>query len=80
MPQVLRIWPLGIPMPVERRKRTGDEEDVMEEVEEEAVVEAKEVKVSLLLWLSRGQRRQGVRCNNPLTLPQCPVSEMRETS
>ena len=62
--------------------RAGDEEDVADEVEEVAVVgEAQaKVKVSLLLWLSRGQRRQGARCNNPLTLPQCPVAETRETS
>ena len=53
-------------------ERAGDEEDVADEVEEVAVeVEAKDnqVMVSLLLWLSRGQRRQGVRCNSPLTLP-----------
>ena len=65
-------------------ERAGDEEDVADEVEEVAVVvEAKDkakVKVSLLLWLSRGQRRQGARCNSPLTLPQCPVAETRETS
>ena len=65
-------------------ERAGDEEDVADEVEEVAVVvEAKnkdKVKVSLLLWLSRGQRRQGARCNSPLTLPQCPVAETRETS
>ena len=66
-------------------ERAGDEEDVAVEVEEEAVVvDAKakdqEEQVSLLLWLSRGQRRQGARCNSPLTLPQCPVAETRETS
>ena len=64
-------------------ERAGDEEDVAVEEEEVAVVvvEAKaKVKVSLLLWLNRGQRRQGARCNSPLTLPQCPVAEMRETS
>ena len=64
--------------------RAGDEEDVADEVEEEAVVavEAKDnqVRFSLLHWLSRGQWRQGVRCNNPLTLPQCPVAEPRDTS
>ena len=64
--------------------RAGDEEDIAVEVEEEAVVEdrAKEakVKVSLLHWLSRGQWRLGVRCNNPQTLPQCPVAVTRETS
>ena len=62
-------------------ERAGDEEDVAVEEEEEAVVEDKaKDKVSLLLWLSRGQRRQGARCNSPLTLPQCPVAETRETS
>ena len=62
-------------------ERAGDEEDVADEEEEEAVVEVKaKVKVSLLLWLSRGQRRQGVGCNSPLTLPQCLVAIMRETS
>ena len=65
-------------------ERAGDEEDVAVEVEEEAVVEdrAKEAKVmvSLLLWLSRGQKRLGVRCNSPQTLPQCPVAVTRETS
>ena len=63
--------------------RADDVEDVEDEEEEEAVVvEAKdqEVRFSLLLWLSRGQRRLGVRCNSPLTLPQCPVAETRETS
>ena len=61
--------------------RAGDEEDDAEEVEEVAVVvvEAK-VKVSLLLWLSRGRKRLGVRCNSPQTLPQCPVAVTRETS
>ena len=56
--------------------RAGDEEDVAVEAEEEAVVvEAKMevVRFSLLLWLSRGQRRLGARCNNPQTLPQGPV-------
>ena len=41
-------------------ERAGDEEDVVVEEEEVAVVvvEAKaKVKVSVLLWLSRGQRR-----------------------
>ena len=66
-------------MPVERW-RAGDEEDVADAVEEVAVVVEAKVKVSLLLWLSRGQRRQGARCNSPLTLPQCPVAETRETS
>ena len=66
-------------------ERAGDEEDVAEEVVEEAVVVEAKAKdqaeqVSLLLWLSWGQRRQGVRCNSPLTLPQCPVAETRETS
>ena len=64
-------------------ERAGDEEDVADEVEEVAVeVEAKDnqVKVSLLLWLSRGQKRLGVRCNSPQTLPQCPVAVTRETS
>ena len=64
-------------------ERAGDEEDVADEVKEEAVVEVKakdKVTVSLLLWLSWGQRRQGVRCNSPLTLPQCPVAETQETS
>ena len=64
-------------------ERAGDEEDVAVEVEEEAVVvEAKGqvVKVSLLHWLSQGQWRLGVCCNNPQTLPQCPVAETRETS
>ena len=63
--------------------RAGDEEDVAVEAEEEAVVvEAKpeEIRFSLLLWLSRGQRRLGARCNNPQTLPQCPVAVTRETS
>ena len=64
--------------------RAGDEEDVADEVEEEAVVAVEvkdqEVRFSLLHWLSRGQWRQGVRCNSPLTQPQCPVAETRETS
>ena len=63
--------------------RAGDEEVVADE-EDEVVVEVEvkdqEVRFSLLHWLSRGQWRQGVRCNNPLTLPQCPVAETRETS
>ena len=62
-------------------ERAGDEEAVADEEDEEAVVEDKaKDKVSLLLWLSRGQRRQGARCNSLLTLPQCPVAETRETS
>ena len=65
-------------------EHAGDEEDVADEVEEEAVVvvEAKDnqVRSSLLLWLGRGQRHLRARCNNPLTLPQCPVAETRETS
>ena len=73
------------PFSVRREEvRAGDEEDVVDEVEEEVVVvvEAKDnqVRFNLLHWLSRGQWRQGVRCNNPLTLPQCPVAETRETS
>ena len=64
--------------------RAGDVEDVVVEEDEEAVVEdkAKEAKVrfSLLHWLSRGQWRLGVHCNNPQTLPQCPVAVTRETS
>ena len=65
--------------------RAGDEEDVAVEEEEEAVVvEAKGkeqvVRFSLLHWLSRGQWRLGVHCNNPQTLPQCPVAVTRETS
>ena len=76
---------LGIgPFSVRREEvRAGDEEDVAVEAEEEAVVvEAKTevVRFSLLLWLSRGQRRLGARCNNPQTLPQCPVAVTRETS
>ena len=61
-------------------ERAGDEEDVAVEEEEVAVEDKAKDKVSLLLWLSRGQRRQGVHCNSPLTLPQCPVAETRETS
>ena len=62
-------------------ERAGDEADVAVEEDEEAVVEAKaKDKVSLLLWLSRGQKRLGVRCNSPQTLPQCPVAVTRETS
>ena len=63
--------------------RAGDEEDVTVEAEEEAVVvEAKipMVRSSSLLWLGRGQRRLGARCNSPQTLPQCPVAVTRETS
>ena len=64
--------------------RAGDEEDVADEADVEAVVEdrAKEAQIrfSLLLWLSRGQRRLGARCNNPQTLPQCPVAVTWETS
>ena len=60
--------------------RAGDEEDVADEEEEEAVVVEAKVRFSLLLWLSRGQRRLGVRCNSPQTLPQCPVAVTRETS
>ena len=61
-------------------ERAGDEEDVAGEEEEVAVVEDKaKDKVSLLLWLSRGQKRLGVRCNSPQTLPQCPVAVTRET-
>ena len=64
--------------------RADDAEDVADEAEEEAVVvvEAKDnqVRFSLLLWLSRGQKRLGVRCNSPQTLPQCPVAVTRETS
>ena len=60
----------------------GDEEvakDVVEEVT--AMLEMVEVvRFSLLLWLSRGQKRLGVRCNNPQTLPQYPVAVTRETS
>ena len=64
-------------------ERAGGEEDVVVEEEEEVVVvEAKDqvVRFSLLLWLSRGQKRLGVRCNSPQTLPQCPVAVTRETS
>ena len=61
-------------------ERAGDEEDVAVEEEEVAVEDKAKDKVSLLLWLSRGQRRQGARCNSPLTLPQCPVTETWETS
>ena len=63
--------------------RAGDEEDVADEADEEAVVvedHRQEVRFSLLLWLGRGQRRLGARCNNPQTLPQCPVAVTRETS
>ena len=73
------------PFSVRREEvRAGDEEDVVDEAEEEAVVaveaKANQVRFSLLHWLSRGQWRQGVRCNNPLTLLQCPVAVTRETS
>ena len=52
-------------------EHAGDEVDVADEVEEVAVeVEAKDnqVMVSLLHWLSRGQKRLGVRCNSPQML------------
>ena len=66
-------------------EREGDEEVAVDkvDVEEEGMlaVEAKEqVRFILLLWLSRGQKRLGVHCNSPQTLPQCPVAVTRETS
>ena len=64
-------------------ERVGGEEVDVDVVEEEAgmqVEEYQEVRSSLLLWLGRGQMRQGVRCNSPLTRPQCPVAVTRETS
>ena len=63
--------------------RVGNEEDVAVEADEEAVVvevKMEAIRFSLLLWLSRGQKRLGARCNNPQTLPQCPVAVTRETS
>ena len=59
-----------------------DDEDVVD-VEEEAKmleVEADKVKCSLLLWLSRGQKRLGLCCNQTPTFPQCPVVVTQETS
>ena len=66
----------------QEEERVGDVEDVEVEEEEEAVVleMVDKVRFSLLLWLSRGQKRLGVRCNSPQTLPQCPVAVTRETS
>ena len=69
-------------------ERAGDEavvEDVVDDEEEvamlEEMVEARDkVKVNLLLWLSRGQKRLGVYCNKPPTFPQGPVAVTRETS
>ena len=65
-------------------EHVDDVEDVEVEEEEEAValemVEVDKVRFSLLLWLSRGQKRLGVRCNSPQTLPKCPVVVTRETS
>ena len=62
----------------------GDEEVDEDAVEEEVVMLAVEVKAkvkfSLLLWLSRGQMRLGLCCNQIPTLPQCPVAVTRETS
>ena len=63
-------------------ERTGNEEDVADGEEEEAVVEVQaKVKLSLvLLWLSWGRKYLGVRCNSPQTLPQCTVAVTQETS
>ena len=67
-------------------ERAGNEKDVegVVDVEEEAKmleVEAKDkVKCNLLLWLSRGQKRLGLCCNQTPTFPQGPVAVTRETS
>ena len=63
--------------------RAGDEEvveDVVDAEEDVMLVVETKVKFSLLLWLSRGQKRLGVCCNKPLTFPQGPVAVTRETS
>ena len=65
-------------------ERVDDKEVDEDAVEEEVVMLAVEVKAkvkfSLLLWLSRGQKRLGACCDKPPPFPQCPVAEMRETS
>ena len=49
--------------------RAGDVADVMDEEEEEAEVEVQaKAKVSLLLWFSRGQRRQCCMRRDPAVL------------
>ena len=66
-------------------ERAGDEEVVEDVVDEEEarmleMVEEDQVRYSLLLWLSRGQKRLGLCSNQTPTLPQGPVAVTRETS
>ena len=63
--------------------RAGGEEDDKDTEEEEdgmLAVEVDQVKCNLLLWLSRGQNRLGVYCNQPPTVPQGPMVVTRKTS
>ena len=58
----------------------GEEDDVDAVDEEDAMLVEEKVKLSLVLWLSRGQKHLGVCCNKRPMFPQGPVAVTRETS